>query len=68
MDILHEIRTLCADAAFREEIVDLLERLCAIDTTPGDDLARLRENEDRVFDVIRAALESAATSRALRSC
>ena len=35
MDILHEIRTLCADAAFREEIVDLLERLCAIDTTPG---------------------------------
>ena len=45
MDILHEIRTLCADAAFREEIVDLLERLCAIDTAPGDDLARLRENE-----------------------
>ena len=57
MDILHEIRTLCADAAFREEIVDLLERLCAIDTTPGDDLARLRENEQRAFDVIRSALE-----------
>ena len=48
MDILHEIRTLCADTAFREEIVDLLERLCAIDTTPGPDLARLRANEQRV--------------------
>ena len=57
MDILHEIRTFCAGAAFREEIVDLLERLCAIDTTPGDDLARLRENEGRVFEIIRAALE-----------
>ena len=58
MDILHEIRTLCADAAFREEIVDLLERLCAIDTTPGPDLTRLRANESRVFEVIRAALEA----------
>jgi hypothetical protein len=53
MDILHEIRTFCAGAAFREEIVDLLERLCAIDTAPGDDLARLRENEVRAFEVIR---------------
>ena len=58
MDILHEIRTLCADAAFQEEIVDLLERLCAIDTSPGADLARLRENEGRVFEVIRATLEA----------
>ena len=62
MDILHEIRTLCADAAFREEIVDLLERLCAIDTTPGPDLARLRENEDRVFGIIRSALTITAES------
>ena len=57
MDILHEIRTLCADAAFREQIVDLLERLCAIDTSPGPDLARLRESEQRTFAVIRSALE-----------
>jgi acetylornithine deacetylase/succinyl-diaminopimelate desuccinylase-like protein len=57
MDILHEIRTLCARPAFREEIVDLLERLCAIDTSPGPDLTRLRENEQRTFAVIRAALE-----------
>ena len=57
MDILHEIRTLCAGAAFREEIVDLLEQLCAIDTTPGDDLARLAKTNNRVFDVIRSALE-----------
>ena len=63
MDILHEIRTLCADAAFREEILDLLERLCAIDTTPGDDLARLRDNEGRVFEIIRAALEACASRR-----
>ena len=62
MDILHEIRTLCADPAFREEIVDLLERLCAIDTTPGPDLARLRENEDRVFGIIRSALTITAES------
>ena len=58
MDVLHEIRTICADPAFREEIVDLLERLCAIDTAPGEDLARLRENEGRVFEVIRAGLEA----------
>ena len=58
MDILHEIRTFCAGAAFREEIVDLLERLCAIDTAPGEDLARLRANENRAFEVIRAVLEA----------
>ena len=58
MDILHEIRAICARAAFQEEIVDLLQRLCAIDTCPGPDLARLRENEGRAFEVIRAALEA----------
>ncbi len=57
MDILHEIRSLCADPAFQEEILSLLERLCAIDTSPGADLARLCENEGRAFEVIRAALE-----------
>jgi len=57
MDILHEIRIICSDAAFREEIIDLLQQLCAIDTCPGPDLARLRENEQRTFEVIRAALE-----------
>jgi acetylornithine deacetylase/succinyl-diaminopimelate desuccinylase-like protein len=58
MDILHEIRAICARPAFREEIVDLLELLCAIDTSPGPDLARLRENEQCVFDVIHSALEN----------
>ena len=67
MDILHEIRTLCTDAAFQEQLIDLLEQLCAIDTTPGDDLPRLRENERRVFEVIRSALE-ALQLRTLRSC
>jgi acetylornithine deacetylase/succinyl-diaminopimelate desuccinylase-like protein len=64
MDILHEIRTLCADAAFREGIVDLLEHLCAIDTSPGADLARLRDNEQRTFNVIRAHLEALRLSNA----
>jgi acetylornithine deacetylase/succinyl-diaminopimelate desuccinylase-like protein len=58
MDILNEIRAICARPTFREEIADLLERLCAIDTSPGPDLARLRENEQRVFDVIRTAQEN----------
>lgn len=58
MDILHEIRAICARPTFREEIADLLERLCAIDTSPGPDLARLRENEQRVFDIIRTAQEN----------
>jgi acetylornithine deacetylase/succinyl-diaminopimelate desuccinylase-like protein len=56
MDILPEIRSICAGAAFREETLDLLERLCAVDTSPGPDLARLRENEQRCFDLICAAL------------
>ena len=62
--MLHEIRTLCAGEAFRKEIVDLLERLCAIDTSPGADLARLRENEQRTFNVIRAHLEAQRLSGA----
>ena len=58
MDILNEIRTFCAEDAFREGIVELLQQLCTIDTSPGPDVARLRENELRAFEVIRAALES----------
>jgi len=66
MNIIDEIRTICADAAFREEMLDLLERLCAIDTTPGPDLARLSGNEHRCFDLISSALKTATeTARSL---
>jgi acetylornithine deacetylase/succinyl-diaminopimelate desuccinylase-like protein len=57
MDILHQVRRICARDAFHAELVDCLLRLCAIDTSPAQDLARLRKNENRVFDILRSALE-----------
>ena len=67
MDILHEIRTLCADAAFREEIVDLLERLCAIDTTPGL-IWRGCAKTRAAYSRSSAPPWRTSTLRALRSC
>ena len=57
MDILHQVQAICAQEAFQRDVVGLLQQLCAIDTSPAQVLARLRENESRVFRLIRSALE-----------
>jgi acetylornithine deacetylase/succinyl-diaminopimelate desuccinylase-like protein len=57
VDILPEVRSICARPAFRRAVIDLLRDLCAIDTSPALDLATLRENERRVFALVRSALE-----------
>ncbi len=56
MDIEQQIRRMCSSAAFREEVTDLLTRLCRIDTSPRSDLAALRQNEERTFALIEDAL------------
>jgi acetylornithine deacetylase/succinyl-diaminopimelate desuccinylase-like protein len=57
MDILHQVRSICARDVFQAELVDFLLQLCAIDTSPAQDLVRLRDNEARVFGILRSALE-----------
>jgi acetylornithine deacetylase/succinyl-diaminopimelate desuccinylase-like protein len=55
-DILSEVRAICDRGSFRSQLVDFLCRLCEVDTSPAQDLVRLREGEKRVFQIIRAQL------------
>ena len=52
MTIEAEIHALCAEPAFQKEIAELLEKLCAIDTSQSSDPEVMREREDRIFRLI----------------
>jgi acetylornithine deacetylase/succinyl-diaminopimelate desuccinylase-like protein len=56
-DLRSEIRSLCRSDAFQGEVVSLLERLCAIDTTTSRDLAAVREGERQTFAIIEDELK-----------
>jgi acetylornithine deacetylase/succinyl-diaminopimelate desuccinylase-like protein len=56
VDILSEVQAICEGEPFRRWLTGFLHRICEIDTSPAQDLGRLREGERRVFQLIRAAL------------
>lgn len=60
MTVQAEIRSLCENPAFQEQIVGLLLKLCAVDTSPCSDLAAVRERENQVFGIIEGACRQCA--------
>lgn len=50
----------CAEPAFQNEVVELLQTLCAIDTTPNADVAIMRQREAACFDHIESYLRVGA--------
>ena len=58
MGILQEVRSICHRSDFREGLVVLLQRICAIDTSSAQSLARLSENEAHVFAIVGDAIQS----------
>jgi acetylornithine deacetylase/succinyl-diaminopimelate desuccinylase-like protein len=55
-ELLREIRIICEQEAFRRGLLDFLWRICEVDTSPAQELARLREGEQRVFQLLGAEL------------
>ncbi len=49
---------------FRRWLVELLVEICKVDTTPSPDVARMREAESAVFDVLQRELERFPFERA----
>lgn len=49
------IADMAADPAFRSEMVDILVKICAIDTTPHADVAQFAQNEAAIFDILEEA-------------
>jgi acetylornithine deacetylase/succinyl-diaminopimelate desuccinylase-like protein len=54
--LLSEVRAICARESFRRRLEDFLCRICEVDTSPAQDLVRLREAEQKVFRLVRAGL------------
>jgi acetylornithine deacetylase/succinyl-diaminopimelate desuccinylase-like protein len=57
-EIQQRIRARCLEPAFQDELIGLLLDMCAVDTTPNADVSVMRDQEQRVFDQIRAYLAS----------
>jgi acetylornithine deacetylase/succinyl-diaminopimelate desuccinylase-like protein len=55
-DLLSEVRAICAEGSFRRLLTGFLCEICDVDTSPAQDLDRLREGEQRVFQLIRDGL------------
>jgi acetylornithine deacetylase/succinyl-diaminopimelate desuccinylase-like protein len=56
VDILSEVRAICARESFRRRLTGFLCGICEVDTTPAQELLLLRKGEQRVFQLIRAGL------------
>jgi acetylornithine deacetylase/succinyl-diaminopimelate desuccinylase-like protein len=56
MDILSIVQDIVSRESFRRQLVDLLVRICEIDTSPAQDLDSLRQAERRVFRILSDAL------------
>lgn len=57
--IQENIRSRLDAPAFRESILEFLTALCAVDTTPSPDIARMRRQEARAFELIESFLAEA---------
>ena len=56
MGIYEDIQEICGGLAFRKEVVDLLAKLCLIDTSLSADIERVRQSEGRIFALIQQEL------------
>jgi acetylornithine deacetylase/succinyl-diaminopimelate desuccinylase-like protein len=57
MDVVRYINDISVKPEFQERLINFLEQICAVDTSPAQDLSSLRENENRVFSAITAELK-----------
>jgi acetylornithine deacetylase/succinyl-diaminopimelate desuccinylase-like protein len=57
MDVVRYINDISVNPDFQEHVIDFLELICAVDTTPAQELSSLRDNEHRVFSIITSELE-----------
>ncbi len=64
--IIRDILARVAAPATREYVRNLLLEICAIDTTPYPDVARMRAAEDAVFSVLERELDTIALPGARR--
>ncbi|MAE62643.1 MAG: hypothetical protein CMJ18_00090 [Phycisphaeraceae bacterium] len=46
-----------ASPAFRDQLVDMLVKMCAIDTTPNGDVEAFAANESAIFDILESWFE-----------
>jgi len=58
MDVVRYINDISVKPDFQEHIIDFLEQICDVDTTPAQELTSLRDNEHRVFSIIASELEA----------
>lgn len=56
MNILEEIKKRCESADFQEEAIDLLTKICAVETTPNPDVSLMAARENEVFDLLEKEL------------
>ena len=56
MDVQREVIGICSDPDFRARIVELVLKLCEVDTCPAQPLESLAANEARAFAILQAAL------------
>lgn len=56
MNLLSTIEHEIADTCFQQGIRDLLYAMCAVDTSPHPDVGIMRDNENRVFSIIKTYL------------
>jgi acetylornithine deacetylase/succinyl-diaminopimelate desuccinylase-like protein len=53
-----DIAQAAAQPAFRDHLVDMLVKICEIDTTPQADVARFAANEAAIFDILESDIQS----------
>lgn len=58
MDFVREIESISRQPTFRKRIATFLEKICAVNTSPAQELSTLRENEQLVFRLIEEQLKS----------
>jgi len=46
--MLETIKQIVSEKGFRDDITGFLENICMIDTTPGPDITRMADQEEKV--------------------
>ena len=57
MDVVRYINDISVQPEFQQRLIRFLEQICAVDTSPAQELSSLRDNEHRVFSVITSELK-----------
>jgi acetylornithine deacetylase/succinyl-diaminopimelate desuccinylase-like protein len=57
MDVVRYINEISVQPEFQERVIKFLEQICAVDTSPDQEISSLRANEHRVFNIITSELK-----------